>query len=349
MRGIVRPCRHSLDPGLYLQWRSHLCGTCLTLREEAGQASRVLTGYDVLLLSVLVEAQSGPAETAAAGRCPLRGMRTATVVAASSTGARLAAAAGLLAGAAALDDKVADGDLPAWAGRTTGSLAARAGRAGSRLAAHLDFDSDTFARASRAAAAAEMQGMTLEDFLAPSGAAVASMFAHTAVLARCPHNAEALSAMGDAFGRLVHLLDAVSDLEKDRRRGAFNPVGATGASVAQAHQMALSLTAEVASGLSQLDLVSPTLVRSLLGPVLSRSVERAFRVVHARPARPAASVAVAVASVPSLISLGMFGRRRRRIGYRDDYGPAGGGFCESCACCCCEEELCSGCCDCLSS
>jgi hypothetical protein len=276
-------------------------------------------------------------------------MRTAPVVAASSTGTRLAAAAGLLAGAAALDDKIADGDLPAWAGPTAGSVAVRVGRAGSRLAAQLAFDSDTFARASRLAAGAEVQGVTLEDFLAPSGAAVASMFAHTAVLARRPDNADALSAMGDAFGRLVHLLDAVGDLDKDRRRGAFNPVRASGTSVSQAHQMALSLAAEVASGVGQLDLVSPTLVRSLLGPVLSQSVQRAFRVAHARPARPAASLAVAIAGVPSLMSLGLFGRRRRRIGYRDDYAPAGGGFCESCACCCCEEELCSGCCDCLSS
>ena len=34
--------------------QAHPCGLCLTLRDTAGQAQRVLTGYDVLLLSVLL-------------------------------------------------------------------------------------------------------------------------------------------------------------------------------------------------------------------------------------------------------------------------------------------------------
>ena len=61
MRGIVRPCRHCLGPELHARWQAHLCGLCLTLRDVAGQPQRALTGYDVLLLSVLVEAQAGSA------------------------------------------------------------------------------------------------------------------------------------------------------------------------------------------------------------------------------------------------------------------------------------------------
>ena len=59
IKGLVRPCRHRLGPELQERWRAHLCGLCLTLRDEAGQSARVLTGYDALLLSVLVEAQAG--------------------------------------------------------------------------------------------------------------------------------------------------------------------------------------------------------------------------------------------------------------------------------------------------
>src|SRR5207248_8123442 len=80
IKGLVRPCRHGLGPELQERWRAHLCGLCLTLRDEAGQSARVLTGYDALLLSVLVEAQAGVLPTTTAGRCPLRGMRTAEVV-----------------------------------------------------------------------------------------------------------------------------------------------------------------------------------------------------------------------------------------------------------------------------
>jgi hypothetical protein len=74
VRGIVRPCRSHLGPDLHARWQAHLCGLCLTLRDEVGQAERVLTGYDVLLLSVLVEAQAGTVETTTAAPCPLRGL-----------------------------------------------------------------------------------------------------------------------------------------------------------------------------------------------------------------------------------------------------------------------------------
>ena len=113
MKGIVRPSRHRLGPELYLRWQGHLCGLCLTLGETAGQAARVLTGYDVLLLGVLVEAQAGPQPMVDAGRCPLRGFRPAVVTAPTSDAARMATAGALLTGAAGLTDKLHDGDLPA--------------------------------------------------------------------------------------------------------------------------------------------------------------------------------------------------------------------------------------------
>lgn len=108
----MRPCRHTIGGALQEQWRRHLCGLCLTLRDEAGQGARVLTGYDVLLPSVLVEAQAGPSPTTTAGRCPLRGFATADVLARDSPAMRVAAATALLSGSAALEDKVADHDIP---------------------------------------------------------------------------------------------------------------------------------------------------------------------------------------------------------------------------------------------
>jgi hypothetical protein len=94
LKGIVRPCRAHLGPELHARWQAHLCGLCVTLRDVAAQAERVLTGYDVLLLSVLVEAQAGQVGTSTAGPCPLRGLRPATVVASSTGAARLAEAWG---------------------------------------------------------------------------------------------------------------------------------------------------------------------------------------------------------------------------------------------------------------
>lgn len=74
MFGIIRPCRHQLGGELGAAWQAHLCGMCLALRGEHGQAARLATNYDGLIISVLAEAQADSApERKAAGRCALRG------------------------------------------------------------------------------------------------------------------------------------------------------------------------------------------------------------------------------------------------------------------------------------
>src|SRR5437868_7258218 len=113
MFGVVRPCRHVLCGSLFKDWMAHLCGLCLTLRTEHGHAARLVTNYDGLLVSVLVEAQAPElSPRRKAGRCALRGMRTAEVVTARAQGAQLAAAASLLLAAGKTRDHVADGDGP---------------------------------------------------------------------------------------------------------------------------------------------------------------------------------------------------------------------------------------------
>ncbi len=89
---------------------AHLCGLCLALRGDHGQFARIVTNYDGLLVSVLTEAQAGPAPGSrrTAGPCPLRGMRTAAV--AKGEGARLAAAVSLVLASAKVRDHVADRD-----------------------------------------------------------------------------------------------------------------------------------------------------------------------------------------------------------------------------------------------
>src|SRR3954454_20906017 len=95
--GVVRPCKHVLCGTLFKDWMAHLCGLCLTLRAEHGQTARLVTNYDGLLVSVLVEAQSADRSPhRRAGPCALRGLRTAEVVDARAEGARLAAAVSLL-------------------------------------------------------------------------------------------------------------------------------------------------------------------------------------------------------------------------------------------------------------
>src|SRR5258707_945101 len=138
MFGVVRPCRDHMSGALRRAWQAHLCGLCLTLRDTHGQAARLVTGYDALLVSVLTEAQNpqgSPHRTA--GPCPLRGFRRADVVAASAPGAQLAASVSLVLAAVKIADHVADADglaarqpVAAAASR----VAARGGRVSGRMA-----------------------------------------------------------------------------------------------------------------------------------------------------------------------------------------------------------------------
>ena len=112
MFGIIRPCRHRLGGELAAAWQAHLCGMCLSLRDDHGQTARLATNYDGLLISVLAEAQADAApERRVAGRCALRGMRRADVAVGDC--ARLAATVSLVLAAAKMRDHVADGDGPA--------------------------------------------------------------------------------------------------------------------------------------------------------------------------------------------------------------------------------------------
>lgn len=98
MFGIVRPCRHRLSGGLFGEWTAHLCGLCLALRDLHGQAARLVTNYDGLLVSVLTDAQRPLAQQRRiAGPCALRGMRLAEVVDATAAAVATAVAAAVAA------------------------------------------------------------------------------------------------------------------------------------------------------------------------------------------------------------------------------------------------------------
>ena len=368
MRGIVRPCRRHLGPALHARWQAHLCGLCLTLRDVIGQPARVLTGYDVLLLSVLVEAQRGTIRTSQAGPCPLRGFSSATVVSSDSDAGRLAAAGAVVTAAAGLSDKLHDGDLPQAVRAPARRAVARLDRSGSELAAAVGWDPSVVRGAPAASAAAEhVVGASLSELLAPVGEAVASLFAQTAVVADQPDNGPALAECGRAFGRLVHLLDAVEDRAADRAAGRFNPLEATGTDDEAARLLADELVVQVQRGLGAVSMVDPALVDVLLGTELLAAIHRVLPRRPAVPAQRAAGVGAGawLLALWMLFSNAVFiggswggGRRPRRYrGHpRPGHGPGvpglgGYGYRRvgpSCgqmlACNCCANLACNACC-----
>ncbi|WP_189553613.1 DUF5685 family protein [Streptomyces lavendofoliae] len=282
MFGIVRPCTHRLSDGLKTEWMAHLCGLCLALRADHGQFARIATNYDGLIVSVLTEAQTDPDPGArrTAGPCPLRAMRTAPV--ARGEGARLAAAVSLVLASAKVRDHVADRD-GLLARRPMAAAARRVAvgwdRAGARAGRELGFDTavlvDAVDRQGGIEALAGV-GTPLLTVTEPTETATAAAFAHTAVLAGKPRNVAPLAEAGRLFGRLAHLLDAVEDREADAASGAWNPLTATGTSLAEARRLADDALHGVRLALRDAEFVDDTLLHVLLAHELRRSVDRAF-------------------------------------------------------------------------
>lgn len=281
MFGILRPCRHTLPAPLADEWMGHLCGLCLALRDGHGQTARVATNYDGLVVSVLAAAQSERcAGTRTAGPCPLRGMRRADV--AEGEGARLAAVVSLLLASAKISDHVADGDgVYARPGvRTAARRAAARWGAGALAAGEgLGFDGSALAAVAdrqREAEAAAAEGTDVLQVTRPTEEATGEAFAHTALLAERPGNAAPLREAGRLFGRVAHLLDAVEDLEEDRRTGAWNPLAATGTPVERARGLCDDAVLGVSLALREAEFTDDRLVHALLVHELRRAVERTF-------------------------------------------------------------------------
>ncbi|MCM1948494.1 MULTISPECIES: DUF5685 family protein [Streptomyces] len=282
MFGIVRPCTHRLTDHLKTQWMAHLCGLCLALRADHGQFARVVTNYDGLIVSVLTEAQTGVTDSGrrTAGPCPLRAMRTAPV--ARGEGARLAAAVSLVLASAKVRDHVADRD-GLMARRPVAAAARRVARswdkAGARAGHAVGFDTAVLVDAVDRQTGIEAlagPGTSLLVVTEPTETATAAAFAHTALLAGRPGNAEPLAEAGRLFGRLAHLLDAVEDQGADAETGAWNPLTATGTSRDEARRLADDALHGIRLALKDAEFTDGKLVHQLLAHELRVSVDRAF-------------------------------------------------------------------------
>lgn len=69
---------------------------------------------------------------------------------------------------------------------------------------------------------------TLEGLALPTSMMLGEVFAHLACLAEQPEKAAALRHLGQGLGTAIYLKDARDDLKKDRKRGCFNGIVASG-------------------------------------------------------------------------------------------------------------------------
>jgi hypothetical protein len=331
---------------------------CLSLRDDHGQAARLATNYDGLVISVLAEAQAdGAPQRRAAGRCALRGMRKADVAVGDC--ARLAATVSLVLAAAKIRDHVGDGDgalaRPGVRGAAT-ALATRWAAASERTGQRLGFEVGVLTEAVGRQAGVEAAagpGTALLTVTEPTEIATAAAFAHTAVLAGKPGNAEPLREAGRLFGRIAHLVDAVEDLAADQAAGAWNPLLATGADLAEARRLCDDALLGIRLALGEAEFRDARLVHTLLVHELARSVHRVFASADGTAAPRAhhhghasagghqyTGAAVAGCGLPVAAAAaltGLLSLRHRRCGCGED-------CCIEGCCDCCGEGCCDACC-----
>jgi hypothetical protein len=269
MFGLVKGCGCNLSQEARRDWVAHVCGLCLTLREEHGQAARLTTNYDAALLSVLYEAQAEQRPERTTQVCPLRGFQRAEVLQVDQVGARYAASIALLTASTAIADHVADRDgwtraLPGLWSRLARRWGGRADQGARRLGFHPEAITEQTGRQG------QVERQAGHDFLfyaEPTELAVAEAFGHTALLAGRQENLEPLRTLGRMYGRIMYLLDAYRDYQQDRARGAFNALAACyDEAVLQerARELFLAAYATLKRSFKQLTLVRPDLARSLL-------------------------------------------------------------------------------------
>jgi hypothetical protein len=283
MFGVLSPCVAHLDEELGAQWRAHLCGVCLSLGSGHGQWSRLATNTDAVVVSVLVDAQrESPPQMVTAGRCALRGMQSAQVVPPWDVSVRLGATTSLTLASAKAADVVAE--------RASGVASPSVVRAGiarlteprlrARALADVPVSTAIGGRELLAESANQAQvesgSVSLNEITDNAARAGAAVFAATADLAGAPENRTVLERVGGDFGRCAHVLDAVEDLESDRRSGDFNPLIATDTSVDEARAECVRMVDAIRVSLGTLRVRDDRLLRMLLIGGLDRAMVRVF-------------------------------------------------------------------------
>jgi Family of unknown function (DUF5685) len=124
--------------------------------------------------------------------------------------------------------------------------------------------------------AAAGPGNSLLSVTEPTETAVAAAFGHTALLAGRPANEAPLREVGQLFGRVAHLLDAVEDYRDDMARGKWNPLAATGTPVADVRALCDDAVLGIELALADVEFTDGRLPHRLLTRELRRAVSRTF-------------------------------------------------------------------------
>jgi len=234
MFGLMKAKTCSATPEVKLRRRLHYCGTCKTIGRLYGQRARFLLNNDTVFLAELLSALSGDDLNLPGWAGPYRSfncMATPKAVETIPASLQVAAAATMVMTEFKVADRIADRQGHGW---RLARLAFRDsfGRATDALKAW-EFPIDELrdcwdAQIKRERMGTLPAGITWDDSLRyyadSTGRATGLFFEHGSRIAAAGLARDEMRALGQSFGELIYLLDALEDYEKDARSGDFNPL-----------------------------------------------------------------------------------------------------------------------------
>jgi len=225
--GTLNPHRCTLADDEYHHYRTYYCGLCQSLGRSAGPLARAALSRDAVLLAIVADGLAEEPSAPDRCRCPIMPLARRDSRSPDSAAMGFASGMQLLLGDQKLADRAMDGRRSAkLARRVVAGPVARARTTLVEMGIPVD-RLEGFEE--RQAAVERCETVTPRAAAEPTAEALALVFGSIADLptsspeARTAEARDDLRDLGRALGRAIYLIDALEDLERDRRRGEFNP------------------------------------------------------------------------------------------------------------------------------
>jgi len=209
-----------LNPQYLQEYRSHMCGVCHALGRGYHLPARMLTSHDLVLLSILSEAQSSQPFKTTLQQCPISLMKSSPSIA--DTSVEYSAAVGVVLAGLKLDDDADDEPRQRALIRIVKSLTRKLTLRAESIASSLGVTGSMWASFHSLQSSVEKSETFAPD--EPTALLSQSLFEGTATLASSPENRPTLRQMGYQYGRYIYWMDAFRDFPKDYAAGRFNPL-----------------------------------------------------------------------------------------------------------------------------
>ena len=223
MFGYIAPLKSELKMGEFEVYTAYYCAICHAVKRRYGEVPRLLLSYDAVFVALLAEGLSGePKEpNFTTFRCfnnPLKKRNEAAPSVAIDYAADVMALLGWLSLKDGKEDKDA-GNLFKGAATAAGEAALRG--TGMKAAERLGEKAWVCRMCSEEQKVIEAKKTASLDRAAdPTGQIMEILMDFPFV----PKFSKELRELGYHLGRFIYIIDAVYDLEKDRKSGAYNPL-----------------------------------------------------------------------------------------------------------------------------